>query len=62
MSIFLTKCLLYPKKSSPEASKMIYEDIPYQMSLKSLRKVDHEIQGGYRIIFLTKILSIFWEK
>ena len=26
------------------ASRMIYEYVPYQMSIKSLRKVDQEVQ------------------
>ena len=32
----------------------IYEYIPYRMSLKSLRKVDQELQGGYMSTFFTK--------
>jgi len=46
MSIFLFKCLSKVRKSRPGASRRIYEYIPYQMSLKSLRKVDQELQGG----------------
>ena len=34
----------------------IYEYIPYQVSRKSIGKVDQELQGGYMSIFLTKYL------
>ena len=54
LSIFIhTYCI---RKSRPRALRRIYEYVPYQMSLKSLRKVDQELQGGYIGIFLTKCL------
>ena len=54
LTIFPTKCSSELKKSSPGASMRIYEYVPYQMFLKSLRKVDQELQGAYISIFLTK--------
>ena len=36
---------------------MMYEYIPYQMSLNSSRKVDQELQRGHMSVFLTKCLS-----
>ena len=50
------------EKSRPGAPRRIYQYVPYQKALKSLRKVDPELQGGYMSTFLTKCLLKAQEK